>query len=178
MKSVLSGGGGNMYYLRLDVTNQINVVQTCTFTSGIDFKLIFSNDYSLRQHLGLSEIGAKLPSIAWELMPFSWVLDYFGTMGAYLEDVFESPPGESIYLTRTTKSVWDSTSTVSMYRVANVQWINSSIDHMRPGHIRYVSVVRDVLQTLPARPLRLKTLDEAGLSSVSKLLNLASLLGR
>lgn len=177
-RSVLPGGGGNMYYLSLDVTNQVNVVQTCTFASGIDFKLIFSNDYSLRQHLGLTEVGAKLPSIAWELMPFSWVFDYFGTMGAYLEDVFESPPGEPVYLTRTTKSVWDATSTVSMRRVANVQWVYSSIDHMQPGHIRYVSTVRDVLQTIPARPLRLKTLDEAGLGSIKKLLNLASFLGR
>lgn len=130
-----------------------------------------ANDYSLHEHLGLT-FGA-LPSVAWELVPFSWVVDYVCTMGEFLEDTFTSPPGDLKYFVLCRKY---------KMKVLNRMYYTpkeGSIIRQQTGEsvCDYWEFERTPLTALPHRPLRLKTSAEIRSNLTSKLMNLASVLG-
>lgn len=149
------------------------------FTGAFDFSFMNANSYTLREHLGLSDFLTKAPSTAWELMPFSWMIDYFTTVGDYLSDTFEIPSGVLKYLTesRTCLNLFE-----DMVRPEGKPYgagfVNHSVQYFsfRPASVTYVNFERTVLATLPHRVLRFKTKDEVGINAVTRLLNLASLI--
>jgi len=122
-------------------------------------------------HLGFT--WEALPSIGWEFIPFSWIGDYFTTAGSYLEDVFYSPPGSTIYVTLNRKYTY-----TSECALTHIAWKGGKVLDQKSGlaRVSFFSFDRQKLSSLPHRDLRFKTMDEVGLGSIKKLLNLAALL--
>jgi len=146
------------------------------YIGGFNLKLKSANNYGLVEHLGLN--FNRLPSVAWELVAYSWLFDYFTTTGEFLDDVFTSPPGDTKYVilnTRYTCDVRVFTDGSPVYTPPYKMVVK--IDS-RPGFggFKYGEFQRDVLSSLPHRSLRFKTVDEIGKNAVNRLLNLTSLL--
>lgn len=128
------------------------------------------NDYAgLVEHLGFT--GRNLIPTFWELMPFSWVFDYFTTVGAFLEDTFQVSPGMMHYsgYTRRYEVKADcimSWSAWTGYRIAPSNGV---------GSFRRFEFQRVPLGgALPHIGLRFRSMDEVGQMGLNKLLNLAS----
>lgn len=150
---------------------------TYRFTGGLDFGLISGNNYGMAEHLGFSNFWEQLPALGWELTPFSWVIDYFTTMGAYLEDTFELPSGSLKYLVETRHYVGKLTCSAGVGALVPSAAGQQQIISQRifPGGAIARLTSRTPLASLPHRSLRFKTVDEIGKSAVNKLLNLCSL---
>jgi len=139
------------------------------YIAGINLKVFAGEDYSLLRHSGLEL--KNVPSALWELTTLSWVVDYFATIGPFLEDVFYTVPGNVEYciLNRryelTTKIygkiVGSPPSTIADGSATN-------------GKASYWNFSRTVLTTLPYRGLRVKSVDEVGKFALNKVLNLVS----
>lgn len=137
---------------------------------GFNLQMKAANNYGLDDHFGLS--FGNLPSVGWELIPFSWVADYFGTVGAFLEDAFTSPPGITLYGCKTRKYTVKQSSDVFLETPHKI---------LMGGERQSISAKtflmnRQILASLPHRALRFKTSDEIGTNSVNRVLNLASIL--
>jgi len=141
------------------------------YIAGFDFNLSSANNYGIMEQFGL-RLGS-LPSVLWELTPYSWVFDYFTTIGAYLEDTFETDPSVTRYVV------------LDRYYTCNAQILGSYVankgtvvtqQNCKPGMHSYRSLIRTTSATLPTRALRFKSVDEIGKNAVNKLLNLTSLL--
>lgn len=141
------------------------------FTAGVLIDMRSGNDYSLSDQLGLKP-GAIIPT-AWELVPFSWVVDYFTTAGDYLSDVFMSDAGNTVYCTLATKYTCKCIASATGY-VVSPAFNYSSSDAQASSESG--TFTRTVYSGLPHRAFRVKTADEIGMHSIGKLLNLASLL--
>lgn len=150
---------------------------TYSFVAGVDFRLVCGNNYGLADHLGFSDFWGQLPSIGWELLPFSWVADYFSTVGDYLGDTFVFPPGSTKYLVETRYYEGRLTSAAAINQDPTVLSPHS-VEGFRtvPGYAKLISMTRAPLSALPHRSLRFKTVDEVGRNTVNRLLNLCSLL--
>lgn len=151
-----------------------------TYSTGIDFKLLYGNNYSVGEHLGFSDFWSQLPALGWELTPFSWIADYFSTVGAYLGDTFVLPPGSTKYLTLSRVYTGDLLEkTAAVRSLTPGQYVQHVVfeEHNTPAIARLVTMDRTVIANLPHRSLRLKTVDEIGNHAVNKLLNLCSLVG-
>lgn len=148
------------------------------YTAGVNFTMRSANNYGpladFNRDFGLN-MGQLIPT-AWELVPFSWVVDYFTTTGALLEDVFSSDAVNTIYLTRSNIFSYEfkehfkatqQTSPVKPVISLPKSWTDSYSG---------VSIVRTPLTNLPSRQLRVKTMDEIGANGVKRVLNLASVL--
>jgi hypothetical protein len=164
----------------LTATGNIFYTKTISykFVGAYNLRLKSANDYTLLDNLGINL--RAVPSTLWELTALSWIADYFGTIGNYLSDVFYSPPGNLIYLNE--------------IRVCEGRQFSDFAYKLRPGFSPSVYVIeeslpgnceftifdfqRTALSSLPVSPLRVKTFDEIAPHSVSKVLNLLSLLGR
>lgn len=114
----------------------------------------------------------------WELTPYSWIADYFGTVGAYLDDAFVSYPGKLGYLnlirrysmTSDINYSFNATEGTSSYK-------NYVLDqYVLPDVFNYARITRTPLTAIPHRVLRLKTKDELAQHALNKLLNLTALL--
>lgn len=160
----------------LDQYASMEHVLTYQLDSGIDFTVVAGNTYSLANHLGLEEFGQKLPGVAWELFPFSWVIDYFTTMGAYLEDTYVLPPGSTKYLSKSTSYRCTGYEFPSLRPSTGAFRGHKWVSGQKPGMWEFHRMQREVLSALPHRSLRFKTTDEVGRNAVNKLLNLASIL--
>lgn len=145
-------------------------VQGVRYVAGIDLKISAGNNYSVRDHLGL-ELG-QLPSTLWELTAFSWAIDYFSTVGAFLEDVFYTTPGTVLYLSKNYKYQSDTVCFPTVFANDGVATISGN-----PGRTRFTLFTRTKLApNLPARSLRIKSVDEIASHGATKLLNLAAVL--
>jgi ribosomal protein L40E len=164
----------NGFNIQLLTKSDMHVVVGYRFVAGIDLSIFASNDYSIFDQLGLMPVN--LPSAAWELTAFSWVADYFGTIGTFLEDTFRSDPFSTLYVSenRRCKAIGN---TSFRFGVTNPQTV---ITYQRSGKsdFEFVDFQRYPRTSIPVRSLRLKTADEIGLYHVSKLLNLVSVLGK
>lgn len=140
-------------------------------TAGFNLPLSSSNNYGVLDHLGL-ELGS-LPAIGWELTPYSWVLDYFGTIGAYMDDTFSAPFGNTTYVTSSRRYTIE----MDTYHgfLAPTKYTKHVYSKCSPTKSVLVTFQRDVLSALPRAQLRFRTVDEIGKNAVTKLLNLASL---
>lgn len=138
--------------------------------AGIDLTIRSNASYSVIDQLGLGI--TSMPSAIWELVPFSWVVDYFTTVGPWLDDVFYTLPGTCKYVSQTTKYQNDVIWNLKTFTNPNV---NFSVD-AKAGGFRYFDIQRTSLSTLPTRQLRVKSLDEVALFGLTKFLNLSSVL--
>jgi hypothetical protein len=141
------------------------------YTCGYHPKVRSANDYGYGAHYGL-EFGAMVPAL-WELTPFSWLWDYFGTMGDYLEDVFVSDSVNTIYVNLGRK--YSVSGSIALDIRAN-ELTTEMYKRVKPGAFDFMQFDRSILSQLPTRQLRFKTTDEIGKSAVNKLLNLSSVL--
>lgn len=147
-----------------------------TYSAGFNVNLLSSNTYSgggynLQAFLEQFDLTAgKLGASIWELIPFSWLFDYFSTMGAFLDDAFESPAGSTKYCTLSrkyrVKIIRDSTV------VGNTGTDIVTSQSVVGGAYVYYEFERSTYSQLPHRSLRLKTIDEVGINGVNRLLNL------
>lgn len=151
---------------------QSSAVLSYQYVGGVDLSFLTGNDYSVLEHFGLAP--ENLPSLGWELFPYSWILDYFTTAGDFFEDTFVLPEGALTYLNLCTKIVSDTILTARFAGAPTVQVLEESCV---PGGWQYWSFQRTKLTSVPRRSFRFKTSDEIGKGFVNKLLNLVSLLG-
>lgn len=146
------------------------------YVSGYDFKVRSSNDYTLAEHLGFG-LGSVLPTL-WELTPYSWVVDYFANVGAYLDDTFTSYPGKLQYLVLIRRYSMSTDLNYSFSADPNTAFVKNYVigQSCKPDAFEYFRITRTPLTAIPHRIIRLKTTDEIGQHAVNKLLNLTSLL--
>lgn len=172
--SYLDSPGGStagVLFASLRTQYDVHARLSYRFISGVHFALESANDYSLGSHFGLT--AADVVPAAWELLPYSWLFDYFSTVGAYLDDVFVENPGFStmyVVENRRFEAEIRSRSTYVPPATASVS-LNLPCD----GVVRVVDFSRTRLSSLPRRILRFKTADEVGANAVNRLLNLTAL---
>lgn len=144
--------------------------------AGFHVPVTSGNNYRFDSQFGLS-FGA-LPSIAWELIPYSWAVDYFTNVGEFLEDVFMTPPGDTTYVSIARKFEFDYTVTTQLTPFKAVPpAVPVSISYQPVAGIgRYTEFERVPGSALPHPSLRFKSADEIGKSGIFKVLNLASVL--
>lgn len=151
--------------------SQARHVLSYRFAAGWKFNIRSSNDYTAARHFGISP-PAIIPAL-WETLAFSWMADYFGTIGDWLEDVFVGSAGTSMYVVENRKYQYRSVATYELYPNGAEQYLTR---HRRGiCEFTYWQFERTPLAALPSRSLRFKTLDEIGLHSLTKLLNLIAL---
>ncbi len=138
--------------------------------AGVDLRTRSAASYGMDDQLGLT-LG-DVPGAIWELTPFSWVVDYFTTVGDWVDDMFYTVPGTVKYVSQSEK-----------YQVKTTGWMThkflsgySGEFLSTPSVYQYVNFSRTKLTTLPTRGLRIKTTDEIAKHGLSKLLNLGSVL--
>lgn len=132
------------------------------------------DNITLQDSFGLH--ANRLPSVAWELMPYSWLADYFGTAGAFLDTAFEAPNTDLYYITQSlfTKFTCVKTFTPQPSQIfGNVERVSASSEDFK---MEIVKFNRSSLANLPVRALRFKSYDEIANNSVTKVLNLAAIL--
>lgn len=144
-----------------------------SIVAGMDFSVYAGNDYSVLDHFGINP-PALIPA-AWELTAFSWVVDYFSTVGDFLEDTFSVPAGNTVFVSETRKYEVTGLTSYSYDLNANTSVL---FENKVPGAYRFLEIERTRLPSLPTRSLRLRTADEVGFNSLGKLLNLVSVLGK
>lgn len=142
------------------------------YTCGFDLNIRSANDYTLVDHLHF-EIGALAP-IFWELTPWSWVLDYFGTVGAFLDDEFSSDPSKFLWGCLNRRYTYKALVIPSLSGFSPKQIYTR--DEYQEGSIEYFSFDRSTLTTLPSLALRWKTPAEMRKFGLNKLTNLAAVL--
>lgn len=148
------------------------------FVGAYNLKLRSANDYTLLDNLGINL--RSIPSTLWELTALSWIADYFGTIGNYLSDVFYAPPGNLIYL--------NELRIVEAHQGGGFEYVRRSgfspsyyiTEESIPGsfNFHFFDFQRTPLGSLPVSPIRIRSSDEIAPHSVSKVLNLLSLIGR
>lgn len=142
-----------------------------TYTAGISTEVSAANDYGLLSHLGIG-VDQIVPSL-WALSAYSWLVDYFTTTGAYLEDVFTTQPFTTVYVSLSRK--YDLVQDFDpVYNPSPGTLVTTTMkDH---GGMRVVDFRRTIEGSIPSRSWRFKSADEIGINAVKRLLNLSSLL--
>jgi len=119
----------------------------------VDFgQFVSDNTYTMQDHFHL-HLGDLVPA-AYELIPFSWLVDYVSTLGAWLDDHFSSSTDRVIYAVKNRK--------FTIHRQVDV-WPNQPIDQWRYTPLQIDSTVfnRVVLpKGLPNVELHFKSVDE------------------
>lgn len=142
-----------------------------TYVGAFDLKIKSSNDYSAANVFGLDP--SSILSTLYELTPYSWLIDYFTSLGDYLNDTFELPPGSTIFLSLTRVHTRDEVYTAKFVPSPGTYMASESMDR---GYRSYKSINRSKLSAVPRLGLRIKTLDEVGKNGLNKLANLLSVL--
>lgn len=144
------------------------------FVGGFELALASANDYSVLDQLGIS--FSQIPATAWELTAFSWLADYFVNIGAFLEDVFTSPPGDMIYLVENRMLKCNCTHSFSYSAVGNPNGITPLESPSLQRNFELCEFQRKPLAALPHIALTVKTADEISAHGITKLLNLLSVI--
>lgn len=152
-------------------TRYAHHVQSIRYVAGVDIQVRAAGNYSMADHLGLKV--EALPSILWELTPYSWVVDYFTTVGSFLDDTFYTLPVTVKYLSKSYKY---HSRTVSHPFVIPSSGVTAAISGNASVGIWTQFDRTKLAPTLPTRSLRLKTTDEIASHGLTKLLNLGSIL--
>jgi len=154
-------------------THSTQHIQSVLLTAGISLNVRTAASYSVTDHLGLKI--SQVPSTAWELTPFSWVVDYFVTVGPWLDDMFYTLPGSLNYCTLAKK--YRSITTGDMFFQKVNQFDSGTVDGTGGGSlVECFAFSREVLSSLPSASLRVKSVDEIAIFGITKLLNLASVI--
>jgi hypothetical protein len=183
---VISGSATQEYHSgSIDTGSSTYIAQDCAYgwyrsarhtqgiryEAGIDLEVRAGSNYSVTDHLGLKV--EQLPSVLWELTPYSWVLDYGATVGSWLEDMFYTLPGTVKFLSKSYKYQSETNSNVKLFLSVGTKAVFSG----STAKSVYSLFVREKqAPVLPTRALRIKSVDEIASHGVTKLLNLASVL--
>jgi hypothetical protein len=159
----------------IDYVTRMSHELSYQYTAAVDVQVTSGNNYGAMAHF---HVGfEELPSVLWELTPYSWVVDYFTTAGDFLEDVFSTNPGATTYCVESRKYTCHAKFDVEFHPMAaSVRGFKSSTG--ASGAWNYYEFERSPKTTIPRRILRLKTVDEIGIFGVKKLLNLAAVLAK
>ena len=149
-----------------------HATRSAKITAGFKYTLQSSEDYTLGKHLGF-DISSVIPT-AWELLPYSWLIDYFTTAGSFLEDTFTADFGQSFYICLNQKLTVIGETTFTPKALFQQSPITSFVAW--PCKYEYYSFNRSPLLNLPRAPLRFKTPTEVAHHATTKLLNLTALL--
>jgi len=145
--------------------------QGIRYEAAVDLQVRGGSNYSVPDHLGLKV--EQLPSILWELTPFSWAVDYFTTVGSWLEDMFYTLPATVKFVSKSYKYQSETVSSLKAFPTAGTRVLITA----GSSYVRYNIFVRSQLApVLPTRSLRIKSVDEIASHGVTKLINLASVL--
>lgn len=141
------------------------------FIAGCEFKLAAGNNYDALSHFHL-DIGG-LVSALWELKAYSWVVDYFTTVGDFLDDVFVASGSATKFVVEDRRC-----QTLGLITLTPKPWSYVTVHETTPGLVKldYFEFERTPLASLPTRSLRIKTIDEVGRYGITKVLNLAAVL--
>lgn len=176
VSSVKDRGTTGTYGATVSLDTEIQYKLSYRYVGSFDLLVNSANDYGIAEHLGFTKSDV-VPAL-WELLPFSWVFDYFTTMGSFLEDVFSSSPGTLKYLVLDKKL-----EVVGRVRQYYTKWSDGggSVWDMTEnvpsdGWWKYFQFVRTPQSSIPHRALRFHTLDAVGSRAVDKLLNLTAVL--
>lgn len=142
------------------------------YTAGVRMNIRSANNYGIPDHFGLD--FAELPSTLWELIPFSWVVDYFTTTGDFLSDTFTSNAGNTIYCCKSVKYNEHAEEQLVLTNISSVWEQTGGVGQVAKADSFLFQ--RSVLAAIPHRSFRFKTQSEIGVNSVNRLLNLASIL--
>lgn len=170
---VLGNLGNIAYGGNLGQLSSFHHMQGVKIVAGIDLKLRSAASYSVLDHLGLKI--EQLPSVLWELTPFSWAVDYFTTVGPWLDDMFYTLPGVTKYISLSMK--YQNEGQMYPYAIPSSGFIGS-VTKTGGGTSQYTSFTRQRLTALPSRAIRIKSSDEVAQHSLTKLLNLSSVLAQ
>lgn len=157
----------------IGITGSFRHSLSAKITAGYRYNLSSANNYNLGKHLGF-DISSVVPT-AYELLPYSWLIDYFTTAGQFIEDQFSADFGTSRYICENVIYRIEGDVKFHPIKIANpstLLFFNS-----RPTKFSYFYFTRTPLVNLPRAPLRLKTTDEIANHAVNKLLNLTAILG-
>lgn len=153
------------------------------YTAGVKFSLVSNVEYenfaikpkSLDQlanvfHTKVSDIFPML----WEIMPWSWVLDYVANIGDVITDNFQSNSDTITYITKSI-NVSDSV-LIHLQSVKELfPGIRSDIFSSKPGRITQGTYTRsDGGDTLPVRSLSWRSSEEMNKHWESKIANLVA----
>jgi len=148
-----------------------NHVQGVRYVAGVNINVRGGSNYGMADHLGLKV--EALPSILWELTPYSWVVDYFTTVGSWLDDTFYTLPVTVAYLSKNYKY---QCRTSAYPKAITISGATSTLSGSASvGTFLEFSRVK-LAPTLPTRSLRIKSADEIASHGLTKLLNLGSIL--
>lgn len=117
--------------------------------------------------------GNFIPAI-WELIPYSWMIDYFGTIGDVLEDTFTA---ERRVRYGSLSTLYEEEMHLTQKRLLQPGG-DASCTTLISGEqlVRHTHYNRAIVTNVPTRSFRFRTMDEIGHNSVRKLLNLLSIL--
>jgi hypothetical protein len=141
------------------------------YVAGFQLNLKSANDYGVMPHFGL-EFGSIIPTM-WELLPYSWLVDYFTTAGSYLDDTFTSSGGTTSWCIQNRRYIVESETDVMFVKDSPAIITRNETDTSTQ---RYFEFERIVLSALPRSALRFKSADEVAGNAVNKLLNLCSII--
>jgi len=166
------GSNSSLYGCNSELINQVSHKLSYRYVAGYTTPLRSANNYNALDDFGLN-VGSLVPAL-WELTAFSWLVDYFGTVGAYLEDTFVADGVNTFYVNCTKRYVYEGRLDIGrpLYGGTNTYGQSSLV-----GSRCTLSITdRSTLANLPTRSLRFKTADEIGKNAMNKLLNLGSIL--
>jgi len=162
-----TGSGGSQIFTTFSADHSLSY----RYIGGFDVSIKSANNYGAVR--SLTTDFKDLPSTLWELVPYSWAVDYFTNIGAYLSDTFVLPPGDLKYLVldRRYTMKGQCRSSHKMFP----PWVKTR-EVATTGSMGYYDFSRTPLTTLPRIGLHIKMQSDVGLFAVSKLLNLATIL--
>lgn len=167
-----TGVAGGSHHVTYRFFGQFKYTASVKITAGYRFQLNAANNYTTGKHFGF-DLSKVVPT-AWELIPFSWLVDYFTTAGQFLDDTFSADPGQAKYIVQNTKLEIEG---MIMPKVEKQFPLTAIVSQVTiPAKYYHYRFTRSPLSKLPRSQLRIKNVDEVGKNAVTKLLNLASIL--
>lgn len=165
--------GAAMLSAGLDTYANIKHTLSYRYAGGFHSLVESGNNYGIADHFGLS--WRELIPTYWELIPYSWAVDYFTNIGAYLSDTFQLPPGSLGFCYLNRKYTMEAQLYTKMSTYSGDRYATSG-HNCKHGRFVYYSFSRTKIASLPYPSLRFKTADEIGFNGVKRLLNLAAVL--
>lgn len=159
---------GANYCNRVDVNWTVVYKMLYLFTAGRVVDFSSSTGMSSMNTQFQTNIQEVIPA-AYELFPFSWLLDYFTSAGDVINDVFESPYGTTLYNYETRVSEWSIIGSSSPIYGSKFDGSVSATSQLAGSG---KDIRRIKLANLPHQSLRIKTFDEISAHADKKLKNL------